>query len=293
MTATTNVTASVRDATRAWLATATGSAVGRLVAIWLVLAVVLTLLTPTFLTVGNFLLIAQSVAIAGVAAVGLTVAVVGGLGRPVVPSDHQRHDVLPRVAAERRLARAAGRRLGPLPRAADRARERSPQSVLEDRCAVADVGYIYVPARGAVHPYEWPNDAGSGLAHRSARPLYGRRSPILVITLALVGLVAAVALHWTVGGQWVSAVGGNPAAASFSGIPTYRVAVLALGVSGLAAAIAGVMLTGLVGFASTNNGDVYLLPVIAAVVLSGASLTGGKGSNLIATLIAVARSSAP
>ena len=41
------------------------------------------------------------------------------------------------------------------------------------------------------------------------------------------------------------------------------------------------------GFASTNNGDVYLLPVIAAVVLSGASLTGGKGS-IVATLIAVA-----
>ena len=133
-----------------------------------------------FLTVGNSLLDRPVVAIAGVAAVGPH-----GRGSDPAARSHLSFPRImsvatssPSVAAERRARRAARRCRGPLPRAADRARERSPQSVLEDRCAAVDVGHIYVPSRGAVHPYERPNDAGSRLAHRSARPLYCRRSPI-------------------------------------------------------------------------------------------------------------------
>ena len=286
MTATT-VSASVRDSTRAWLTTAAGSAVGRLIAIWLILAVALTLLTPTFLTVGNFLLIAQSVAISGVAAVGLTVAVISGsvdLSFPAIISvTTSSLALLLKGGTTEIVAIALVLGVGLLIGLANGVLSRS---LRIDALLLTLATYTFLREALFILTSGQTTQAQGSLIEMLGRSTFAG-IPILVITLAVVGLVAAVVLHWTVGGQWLSAVGGNPAAATYSGIPTYRVAVLALGVSGLTAAIAGVMLTGLVGFASTNNGDVYLLPVIAAVVLSGASLAGGRGS-IVATLIAVA-----
>ena len=87
-------------------------------------------------------------------------------------------------------------------------------------------------------------------------------------------------------GQALSAVGDNFRASRLSGLPSERLQVAALSASGMLAAAAGAVLTGLIGSASTNNGDAYLLPVLTAVVLSGASLAGGRGS-VAATILAV------
>ncbi len=88
-------------------------------------------------------------------------------------------------------------------------------------------------------------------------------------------------------GRAVYAVGGNQEAARLSGIRTGRVRFTLFAASGLAAAVVGVILVSQLATASPNVGGSYLLSVVTAVILGGASLAGGRGS-LVGTLIAVA-----
>jgi ribose transport system permease protein len=85
-------------------------------------------------------------------------------------------------------------------------------------------------------------------------------------------------LRRTRAGRYIYAVGTHEQAAYLSGIDTRRVLVLAFVVAGLCSAIAGMLLTGYAGQSYQRMGDPYLLPGIAAVVLGGSSLFGGRGS---------------
>lgn len=105
----------------------------------------------------------------------------------------------------------------------------------------------------------------------------------LIVTLA-VTLLAAVYLARTAPGRRIYAVGGNEQASRFSGI---RVSPVKLGVfmlSGVAAAVAALLQLGYYGAASSGDGQGYELNVIAAAVVGGASLTGGRGSAVGALL---------
>jgi ribose/xylose/arabinose/galactoside ABC-type transport system permease subunit len=106
--------------------------------------------------------------------------------------------------------------------------------------------------------------------------------PIL-IALACVA-VGAVYLGLTVAGRENYAVGGNEEAARFSGLPVNRIKLRVYALSGLAAGIAGLVSVGYFGSASTATGQGYELTVIAAAVVGGASLTGGRGTALGALL---------
>ena len=102
---------------------------------------------------------------------------------------------------------------------------------------------------------------------------------MLLVAVAGGGFLARLAA-----GRRVYAVGGNELASRFSGI---RVARVKLGVflfSGLAAGIAALLSLGYYGAATSGDGQGYELNVIAAAVVGGASLTGGKGSALGALL---------
>jgi ribose transport system permease protein len=68
--------------------------------------------------------------------------------------------------------------------------------------------------------------------------------------------------------------------ARFSGIATSRVTVITYIVSGLAAALAGIVLTGYTGQAYLGMGDPYLFSSVAAVAIGGASILGGSGHYL-------------
>lgn len=99
----------------------------------------------------------------------------------------------------------------------------------------------------------------------------------LIVTLA-VTVLAAVYLTRTAPGRRIYAVGGNEQASRFSGI---RVGPVKLGVfmlSGVAASVAALLQLGYYGAASSGDGQGYELNVIAAAVVGGASLTGGRGS---------------
>ncbi|WP_255276116.1 ABC transporter permease [Actinomadura madurae] len=94
-------------------------------------------------------------------------------------------------------------------------------------------------------------------------------------------------LNRTVFGRWVHAVGGNEEAARLAGIPVRRVLTCVYIISGLCAGIGGVIASARLQSAVPDLGTGYELSAIAAVVLGGTSLMGGKGS-LVGTLVGAA-----
>ena len=104
--------------------------------------------------------------------------------------------------------------------------------------------------------------------------------PNAVIGWAITGALAVFLLNRTTFGRSVYAIGNKESAAYLSGIPTQRVVMVAFALSGGLAALGGVMLAGYGGKAAQSMGDAYLLPAIAAVVLGGTSILGGRGNYL-------------
>lgn len=96
--------------------------------------------------------------------------------------------------------------------------------------------------------------------------------------------IAALFLRHTIPGRSLYAVGGNASAARLSGIPVNRVKLMAFVLAGFAAAIAGVLETAWLDSGSPAYGQELALGNIAAVVIGGATLTGGYG-NIFATLV--------
>ncbi|HTL67159.1 MAG TPA: ABC transporter permease [Lacunisphaera sp.] len=102
--------------------------------------------------------------------------------------------------------------------------------------------------------------------------------PLLVMVAVLV--VGWIFLARLAAGRRVYAVGGNEVAARFSGIRVERVKLGVYLISGLSAGIAALLSIGYYGAATSGDGQGYELNVIAAAVVGGASLTGGRGSAL-------------
>lgn len=95
----------------------------------------------------------------------------------------------------------------------------------------------------------------------------------------ILGVVASsFILRSTRFGRWIFATGGNENAARLMGIPTTRVKFVLFLLMSLMAAAAGLIATGRSLAARPKMGENYLMPVIAAPILAGALLTGGRGS---------------
>jgi ribose transport system permease protein len=112
--------------------------------------------------------------------------------------------------------------------------------------------------------------------------------PVPVLVMVVTGLIAALVLGRTYIGRSMYAIGGNEEAARLSGlrVPKQKLAIYAL--SGLFAAVAGVVLASRLSSAQPQAADGYELDAIAAVVIGGASLAGGTGKasgTLIGALI--------
>ena len=94
---------------------------------------------------------------------------------------------------------------------------------------------------------------------------------------------AAVAIGFqngSVTGRRLYALGSSPGGARVLGLPIMALTVAAYALSGLCAGIAGMLLAGYSSAATLNMGDPFLLPTIAAVVIGGARVTGGRGIYL-------------
>lgn len=108
--------------------------------------------------------------------------------------------------------------------------------------------------------------------------------PVGVLVMIVVAIVVSVLLSRTVFGRWLYASGGNERAAELSGVPVKRVKIWVYVISGVCASIAGLILSSELTSASPTAGTSYELTAIAAVVIGGAALTGGRG-NMRGTLL--------
>jgi ribose transport system permease protein len=107
----------------------------------------------------------------------------------------------------------------------------------------------------------------------------GRTGPVpnIVIVLAVFLLVGHLVLTYTRFGRYVYMVGGNREAAEYSGVNVKMIIGAVLVISGVCSGVAGMLGVAHFGSAQQNEFDGYLLDAIAAVVVGGTSLFGGRG----------------
>ena len=125
-----------------------------------------------------------------------------------------------------------------------------------------------------------PQDSATGAMRYLATGFAVPGVPNAVIIWALIGAAMVFVLTRTGFGRTVYGIGNRERAAYLSGIDTRRVVMIAFAVSGGLSAFGGVLLAGYASKAAQSMGDAYLLPSIAAVVLGGTSILGGRGSYL-------------
>ncbi|MGH7118048.1 MAG: ABC transporter permease [Acetobacteraceae bacterium] len=127
----------------------------------------------------------------------------------------------------------------------------------------------------------------SGLAQRPVAPglvsMMGAHVagvPIPVLLLLAFAIVATIFQNYTSDGRKLYAVGSSPGAARVLGLPIAGLNILVYTLSGLCAGVSGILLAGYSSAATINIGDALLLPTIAAVVIGGARVVGGRGIYL-------------
>jgi ribose transport system permease protein len=108
--------------------------------------------------------------------------------------------------------------------------------------------------------------------------------PVPMGIMLAVTVIGVVYLKYMVTGRKIYAVGGNEEAARYSGLNVAAVKMTVYALSGLTAGIAALIMLGYYGSASSDAGKGYELDVIAAAVVGGASLSGGRGTALGALL---------
>ena len=259
------------------------------------IVVVFSLLSPNYFTVGNFLTMATHVAIFGILAVGMLLVILNGgidlsvgstLGLSGVVAGFLMQGVVlqplgvelyPPVWVVAVLTCALGAFVG-LVNGVLIARFKVP-------AFVATLGVMYV-ARGAAllmtDGLTYNNLAGraelgnTGFDWLGFNRLFG--VPIGVVVLAVIAIIGGIMLSRSAFGRWLYASGGNERAAELSGVPVKFVQVMVYVLSGICAAIAGLILSSQLTSAGPTAGNSYELTAIAAVVIGGAALTGGRGT---------------
>jgi ribose transport system permease protein len=141
-------------------------------------------------------------------------------------------------------------------------------------------GGVYLFTREAVqnhHQLASFTDLGAG---------YLGPFPVPVIFAAVIFAVSYVTLRFTTLGRYLYYVGANEKAARLSGLRSKRIKLFAFTATGLSVGVAGLILSSLMNAGQPTAGRGFELTVIAAVILGGASLGGGRGT-LLGTLLGV------
>lgn len=264
------------------------SGVAVLLGFYIALAVVFSVLSPYFLSVRNMLSIGANVAFMGLmAATGtpliiaggldLSVAAVAGLSGVMISLLHASGlAIWLAVPAAMLLAAAIGAGNGLLTTRL----QLNPLIVTLGVMSIVS-GLSLVLTGGLTRPLMVPgfNWIGGGRWFGVPVPLI-----LMLVTFAVLWVV----LTRTRFGRYVYAAGGNPEAARLIGVPVERVVITLYVVSALSGALAGTVLAAMLGAAAPNAASQHLLTVIAAIILGGTSLMGGRGSvwgTLLAVLI--------
>ena len=112
--------------------------------------------------------------------------------------------------------------------------------------------------------------------------------PVSIIYVFILYAIMITVMKKTRIGRWIYSIGGNANAAKLAGVKTNKIEMIAYAIGGFFAAIGGVFLLSRLSYADPNAGAGYELDAIAAVVIGGIALSGGKGSignTLVGALI--------
>jgi ribose transport system permease protein len=249
------------------------------------LGLLLSVISPYFLTLSNILNILRQVSIIAIVSVGMTyVIITGGIDLSV-------GSVLALSAILGALALKGGVNM--------------PFSIIIALAAGGLCGFvngIFIVARIKMPPFiatlvMMSIARGLSLVITSGRPIYGLPQkfgfiaggyiigiPFPVILMIVVYIIGYLYIAYVRTGMYYFVVGGNEEAARLSGIDTKRIKVSAYIVSGLSAAVGGAILSSRLISIEPLAGLGYELDAIAAAVIGGANLMGGEG-NLIGTLV--------
>lgn len=107
-----------------------------------------------------------------------------------------------------------------------------------------------------------------------------RGIPLPAVVFGLVALSVYLLTQHTAFGRYLYAIGGNTEAAIVSGVPVNRVVIGAFGIMGVVVAVTGFLLTSYAGNSTTDLGEWMELDAVAACVIGGVSLRGGRGTVL-------------
>ena len=253
-------------------------------AILVVLILALVLSAPGFATLGNLLNVLRTVAMLGIIAFGMTAVIIGGeidlsvgagvalagcivawFSGALTPHVGSVGAVCVGIAAALLAGAATGFFTGQM-----RARFRVPTFIttLALFTALRGVANLITGGFPLTDLPDWFSFLGAG-------DLFGVPFPAYVF-LAVFALMQAL-MGFTRFGRAVYAVGGNAEAARLSGLPVKRILVTVFALAGLFAALAGLLLAGRLDSAQPQAAAGYELDAIAAVVIGGASLSGGLG----------------
>jgi len=263
--------------------------------------VVFSILSPYYLSVDNFLIMSSHVAVFGILAIGMLLVILnGGIDLSVgstlglagvfagllmegVTLDVAGVTLYPPVWVVVVLTCALGGLVGLVNGVLI--------AVFRVPAFVATLGVLYV-ARGVAllmtNGLTYNDLAGdaalgnTGFKWLGFNRLFG--VPIGVIVLIGIALAVGLLLGRSAFGRWLYASGGNELAAELSGVPVRRVQISVYVLSGVCAAVAGLILSSQLTSAGPTAGTTYELTAIAAVVIGGAALTGGRG-NVRGTLL--------
>lgn len=248
------------------------------------LCIVFSFFNPRFMTVVNFMNILQQVAVVAIAAFGMTwvillgeidlsvgsiIAVAGMVGAQCFAFGM---GFVPAIA----LTLVAGALMGML-NGVLTAKLLLPSFIVTVATMGIYRGMVSLPTNGA--PAMIENETWTAIGTESFLGL-----PIIIWVVAVLFVINQIVLSKTSFGRRAYLTGGNREAAVYSGIKVDRLKILIFMISGVMAAISGVLLSSRLFSAQTNAGMSYELDAIAAAVLGGTSLAGGVGT-MVGTLI--------
>lgn len=252
------------------------------------MAVVLSLLSPFFMTVGNMTNLSKQVSIVAILAAGQAVVIISGgidlsvgsvlaLSAVTIGSLIQL-DVNPAIAMSAGLL--AGTFAGWINGMVITRAKIPPFIATLGMLGIAR-GMALVITGGVSHPVLSPMFLYIGNAKIIGLPI-----PLffVVVTFLIVGIM----MHKTVFGRHVYAIGGNERVARLQGIPVDRQKVKIYALSGFLAAVAAVVMTGRLAATPPSVAQAIELQAIAAVIIGGVSFVGGRGlvvTALIGALI--------
>ncbi|WLR99947.1 ABC transporter permease [Shinella sumterensis] len=261
------------------------------IAIFLVVVAIAAILSPNFLTSTNIANLFQQAAVVGVVAVGMTFVILTGnidlsvgsvvalCGMLVAVLLAGGMPIVPALAITILTGALAGAVIGLITALAE-----VPSFIVSLAGLVSFRGITYLLTDGV--PVSGLPPSFGAISSTMVPVLPGLQVSSMGLIFVVLCIAAGALLRLTVFGESVYATGGNAEAARLSGLPTTRILVLVFTVSGVMSALAGILLTSRLRIGQPTAAQGFELDAIAAVVLGGTSLFGGRG-GVLGTFFAV------